>query len=95
MPIKLDARYRMALGAIIGVIVFLTVGFGLNGALGAFLAGLVAAIVGSSKIKVYGRCLHFYDHNLGNKYSCLTSLGNCRSEIIHRTSLSNIYRCYR
>ena len=44
----------MALGAIIGVIVFLTVGFGLNGALGAFPAGLVAAIVGSNKIKVYG-----------------------------------------
>jgi hypothetical protein len=45
----------MAIGAIIGVIVFLAVGFGLNnGTLGAFLAGLVAAIVGASKAKVYG-----------------------------------------
>ncbi len=45
----------MAIGAIIGVVVFLAVGFGLNnGALGAFLAGLVAAIVGASKAKVFG-----------------------------------------
>ena len=38
-----------------GVIVFLAFGFGLNiGALGAFIAGLVAAIVGVSNAKEYG-----------------------------------------
>jgi hypothetical protein len=61
MSVKLDSRYRLPLGVIIGVIVFLAVGFGLNnGTLGAFLAGLVAAIVGASKTKTYGRGAYFF-----------------------------------